>query len=219
MDDLVQAALTKWPDVPHCYGWLGLDARGVWRMRDAQAQEHNAAGDKIRNAALLGFINRNYLHDQQGRWYFQNGPQRVYVNLEATPYIVRTSPDLGLLLHTGVAMGEVTAAYLTQAGQLILRAADTLAQMDDRDLAGCLASASIDGKVASDEALMTWLADTPATSPGEATESTEATGATMSITLATTRQYEINVQRGELAELMQECGYEARPQPDQDAAK
>ncbi|MEG1326098.1 MAG: DUF2946 family protein, partial [Janthinobacterium sp.] len=34
MDDLVKQALAKWPNVPHCYGWLGLDARGHWRMRD-----------------------------------------------------------------------------------------------------------------------------------------------------------------------------------------
>ena len=30
MDDIVKAALKKWPNVPHCYGWLALDARGDW---------------------------------------------------------------------------------------------------------------------------------------------------------------------------------------------
>ena len=34
MDEIVKAALKKWPDVPHCYGWLALDARGDWYMRD-----------------------------------------------------------------------------------------------------------------------------------------------------------------------------------------
>ena len=38
MDDIVKAAIAKWPNVPHCYGWLGLDARGNWYMRDDQAQ-------------------------------------------------------------------------------------------------------------------------------------------------------------------------------------
>ena len=38
MDDIVKAALAKWPNVPNCYGWLGLDARGNWYMRDDQAQ-------------------------------------------------------------------------------------------------------------------------------------------------------------------------------------
>ena len=34
MDDMVLAALKKWPNVPACRGWLGLDARGQWWMRD-----------------------------------------------------------------------------------------------------------------------------------------------------------------------------------------
>jgi hypothetical protein len=28
MDDIVKAALLKWPNVPHCTGWLALDGRG-----------------------------------------------------------------------------------------------------------------------------------------------------------------------------------------------
>ena len=28
MDDIVKQAMAKWPNVPHCYGWLALDARG-----------------------------------------------------------------------------------------------------------------------------------------------------------------------------------------------
>ena len=38
MDDLVLQAMAKWPNVPDCYGWLGLDARGDWYMRDDQTQ-------------------------------------------------------------------------------------------------------------------------------------------------------------------------------------
>ena len=38
MDDIVKQALAKWPNVPDCYGWLGLDARGRWFMRDDAAQ-------------------------------------------------------------------------------------------------------------------------------------------------------------------------------------
>ena len=101
MDELVKQALTKWPNVPHCYGWLGLDARGHWRMRDQQAQQQQLPGDKIAHAALLGFINRNYGHDDRGCWFFQNGPQRVYLNLEATPYIARSDPQHGFILQTG----------------------------------------------------------------------------------------------------------------------
>jgi hypothetical protein len=106
MDDIVKQAMAKWPNVPHCYGWLALDARGTWRMRDEAAQRADAPGDKLNNPALVGFINRNYQHDERGCWYFQNGPQRVYVNLEATPFIARTDPAQGLVLHTGAALGE-----------------------------------------------------------------------------------------------------------------
>jgi len=38
MDDIVKAALKKWPNVPACYGWLALDARGDWYMRDDRTQ-------------------------------------------------------------------------------------------------------------------------------------------------------------------------------------
>ncbi|HVL74370.1 MAG TPA: DUF2946 family protein, partial [Noviherbaspirillum sp.] len=157
MDDIVRQAMAKWPNVPHCYGWLALDARGTWRMRDDRAQSMNLPGDPIRNAALVGFINRNYLHGDQGRWYFQNGPQRVYVNLETTPYIARTDPAHGFLLHTGDALGPVEAAWLTDDGRLVLKNGERIAQVDDRDIAQCLPALCIDGKSVSDEALMAWL--------------------------------------------------------------
>ena len=46
MDDIVKQAMAKWPNVPDCYGWLGLDARGNWYMRDdpAQASGHFDSG-------------------------------------------------------------------------------------------------------------------------------------------------------------------------------
>ena len=135
MDDIVKQAMAKWPNVPHCYGWLALDARGNWRMRDEAAQRAGAPGDKLANAALVGFINRNYAHDDQGRWYFQNGPQRVYVNLEATPFIARTDPGQGFVLQTGQALATVEAVFMLDTGAVILQAGEVVAQLDDRDLA------------------------------------------------------------------------------------
>ncbi|MDR3396769.1 MAG: DUF2946 family protein [Pandoraea sp.] len=93
MDEIVRQAMAKWPNVPHCYGWLALDRRGQWRMRDEAAQAAGAAGDPIRHAALLAFIARNYASDDAGRWYFQNGPQRVYVALAYAPFVVRLTWD------------------------------------------------------------------------------------------------------------------------------
>jgi len=157
MDDIVKKAMAKWPDVPHCYGWLALDARGAWRMRDERAQHLGLPGDKVIQAALLAFINRNYLADERGCWYFQNGPQRVYVNLDTTPFVARTDPQQGLLLQTGAAVGALDAAFLTELGELIVHSGDVVAQVDDRDMATMLACMEIDGAPASDEALMAWL--------------------------------------------------------------
>lgn len=89
MDDIVRQALAKWPNVPHCTGWLLLDRRGAWRLRDDAAQAAGELGSPIRHAALNAFIGRNYECDAQGQWFFQNGPQRVYVELAYTPWVVR----------------------------------------------------------------------------------------------------------------------------------
>jgi hypothetical protein len=163
MDDIVKQALAKWPNVPHCYGWLGLDARGNWRMRDERAQHFNLPGDKLTNAALVGFIVRNYASDERGCWYFQNGPQRVYLNLETTPYVARTDPAQGFVLHTGEALGRPDAAYLTEAGELLLQRGAVVAQLDDRDVAQALERLEMDGHAIGDETLLAWLEDSAAT--------------------------------------------------------
>jgi hypothetical protein len=157
MDEMVKKAMAKWPDVPHCYGWLALDARGAWRMRDERAQHLGLAGDKLTQAALVGFINRNYAVDERGCWYFQNGPQRVYLDLEATPYIARTDPAQGLLLQTGEALDVLDGAWLSETGALIVRSGDKVAQLDDRDMAQAMQALELDGKPASDEGLMAWI--------------------------------------------------------------
>jgi hypothetical protein len=157
MDDIVKKAIAKWPNVPHCYGWLALDARGAWRMRDERAQQLGLPGDKLNQPALLGFINRNYAADERGCWYFQNGPQRVYLNLEATPFIARTDPQHGLVLHTGEPLEKIERAGLTDAGELIVARGAKVAQLDDRDMAQVITLMRIDGAPASDDALMDWI--------------------------------------------------------------
>ena len=130
MDPIVEAALRKWPHVPHCHGWLALDARGDWYMRDERTQAAGpfpqAKGSLIRHDKLRDFIHRNYLRDEQGAAYFQNGPQRVYVDLEATPYIwrVRQDPQRAgvweVSAHTGEPAQRVEAAWLDEQGRLYL---------------------------------------------------------------------------------------------------
>ena len=93
MDDQVLRSLMKWPNVPDCFGWLALDRRGQWRMRDEFAQQNKLSGQVIKHTALNEFIARNYACDVLGRYFFQNGPQRVFITLDATPWIVRIIPD------------------------------------------------------------------------------------------------------------------------------
>lgn len=105
MDDLVQQAIRKWPNVPACSGWLGLDARGQWFLRDDAVQAAgpfpSSKGDLLAHDKLLAFIGRNYAADAHGQWFFQNGPQRVFVELENTPWIWRVQPSGQLHTHTG----------------------------------------------------------------------------------------------------------------------
>jgi hypothetical protein len=124
MDEIVRAALRKWPNVPHCYGWLGLDVRGQWFMRDERIQAAGAfpqvKGSRIDHPKLLDFIGRNYEHDDAGSWFFQNGPQRVYVQLEAAPWVWRLDPggdSSRLRSHTDVA-ATFESAYVDEHGRL-----------------------------------------------------------------------------------------------------
>ncbi len=123
MDDIVKAALAKWPHVPHCYGWLGLDARGNWYMRDDKTQALGtfvqSKGSLLRHDKLIDFIQRNYEADAQGRWFFQNGPQRVYVALESTPLIWRIGDDFAVTAHTGVA-AQPRACLVDETGHVYL---------------------------------------------------------------------------------------------------
>ena len=124
MDEIVEAALRKWPNVPACRGWLGLDARGDWWLRDERAQAAGpfpqVRGSRIEHAGLREFIARNYERDAaSGGWFFQNGPQRVYVELEAAPWVWRVEAAGGLQSHTGRA-ARYEAALLDEAGRLFV---------------------------------------------------------------------------------------------------
>ena len=123
MDDLVKKALLKWPNVPHCYGWLGLDARGDWYMRDDRVQAQGpfmqAKGSRLRHDKLIDFIQRNYEADALGQWYFQNGPQRVYVELESTPWIWRFTPDGQVRSHCD-RPAQVRSCLTDEAGHVYL---------------------------------------------------------------------------------------------------
>jgi hypothetical protein len=126
VDESVKAALAKWPNVPHAYGWLSLDARGQWFIK----------GSRVDNAVIADFIGRNYTHDERGRWFFQNGPQRVYVALAAAPWVLAfTDTAHSLVTHTGVAVQAIHAATQDAQGRLFLVTDLGPAALDDRALA------------------------------------------------------------------------------------
>ena len=132
MDDIVKQALAKWPNVPDCYGWLGLDARGNWYMRDDRAQAagpfsggtQQSKGSLLKHDKLIDFIQRNYESDARGQWFFQNGPQRVYVELGVTPWVWRIDRNMAgddiITAHSG-APAVFRACVVDELGRVYLK--------------------------------------------------------------------------------------------------
>ncbi|AEC20517.1 hypothetical protein PT7_1977 [Pusillimonas sp. T7-7] len=130
MDEQVIAAMARWPDVPDVYGWLSLSERGEWRLHpqgDALLPQHCAPGaccspgEAISSTTILQFMNRNYAVDDAGQWYFQNGPQRVYVRLDAAPYILHTvneGSEHRLRSHTSHDIASISGWWLDDDGKL-----------------------------------------------------------------------------------------------------
>ena len=136
MDESVLRGMAKWPNVPAVYGWLTLDRRGHWLIK----------GEDIANPAVTAFISRNYEHDEQGRWFFQNGPQRVYVAPEYTPIVYRVTGEkspLEIESHMGKKVGSVSGAWIDETGALLIATEQGIGLVDDRDLERLL-SAFID---------------------------------------------------------------------------
>ena len=130
MDEIVLRSMLKWPDVPAVYGWLALDRRGNWMIKTVAGRF-----ERIAHAAVKEFIGRNYASDSEGRWYFQNGPQRVFVALDYTPWVYRfDDAGQGLLAHTGAAPRALEAVFLDDAGALLLETEIGIGVLLDRDL-------------------------------------------------------------------------------------
>lgn len=158
MDDIVSRAMAKWPKVPAVYGWLALDRRGQWSIKSA-----NEGGfENIDNPKLIEFISRNYTHDEQGRWHFQNGPQRVYVNLDYTPLVYRIAGATALAFetHTGAPCTALQSVYMDEAGNLLLAAAPGPGLLLDRDLPRALqALCYADGHTLDEKRLLALIED------------------------------------------------------------
>jgi hypothetical protein len=124
-DEAVVRAMEKWPDVPECFGWLSLTRRGAWHIK----------GDLIEHARAVEFLGRHYRGDDQGRWFVQNGPQRVFIALDYTPWVFRFDAHSGFSSHTGIPCNDISDAFEDDEGNVLLTCGLGVGLVDDRDLA------------------------------------------------------------------------------------
>jgi len=138
MDEIVRQAMAKWPNVPAVYGWLALDRRGNWLLKR----------ETIANEALNAFISRNYLHDDAGCWFFQNGPQRVFVDLDYTPFVYRVTSELkaplALATQVGHSVNTIRGAWIDEQGTVLLHSDRGIGIVHDQDLDPLLLGSMID---------------------------------------------------------------------------
>lgn len=142
MDEQVLRAMARWPSVPAVFGWLRLDRRGNWllvdRGRDDFDEARDGVGSPITNERIVEFIGRNYTADDTGRWYWQNGPQRVYVDVEAAPLVLRVFGDANaprLVTHVGEPVGSVDGGWIGPGGEVLLATDRGPGVVHDLDLA------------------------------------------------------------------------------------
>jgi len=177
------SAIAKWPNVPACYDWLSLDRRGNWRLQ----------GERVTHHGFIALLNKQYGVDERGCWFVQNGPQRVFVRLDYTPWIFRFSAD-GLLAHTGIAAGVAEACFLDEEGSALIATELGIGLLDDRDLPAFLNECRQEANIAVDEE--SWLK----IMAGEPHRPISWHGLALK-----------NIIKSELAE---RCGFQTNPQPD-----
>lgn len=190
MEDWVFRAMARWPDVPALFGWLALDRRGRWRIK----------GELIQRPQVIDTINANYAADADGRWFFQNGPQRGYVALAYTPLVLQFDTDGRLWTHTGLPVTSPEAAYMDEDGAITLVSEHGPGVVRDDDLPQMLERLRGPTGPADEAALMTALD----ASSGRTTALTVALG-----------PIELPVVRLDAAELPRVTGFVREPRPKQ----
>jgi hypothetical protein len=148
MEDWVQRSLKRWPNVPALYGWLRLDRRGHWLIK----------GEVISRLQIIDTINRNYAADDQGRWYFQNGPQRGYMQLEYAPLVLRATVNDVLMTHTDRLVAQVSDVFMDETGALLLRTEHGPGALIDDELEWALHRITVNGAAIDNDQLAIALA-------------------------------------------------------------
>lgn len=134
MDKSVLDAMEKWPNVPAVYGWLSLNQAGLWRFHSGGDYQRGVPGESISNSTLTEFIGRNYAHDERSYWFFQNGPQRVFVGLDATPWIAHLDQELHLRKQDHSLIGTVNHWYIDEQGKLYALTPEGMVLIQGRDV-------------------------------------------------------------------------------------
>jgi hypothetical protein len=123
----ITKANIKWPNVPDVYNWLSLDHRGNWLIKR----------EKIHHQGLKDFISTHYTEDSLGRWFFQNGPQRVFVTLGYTPYVLSIQSD-GTTTHFKTQTNKVIASFdqlwIDNEGRMLASWGRHIGLISDQDL-------------------------------------------------------------------------------------
>ena len=123
----ITKANIKWPNVPDVYNWLSLDHRGNWLIKR----------EKIHHQGLIDFISTHYTEDSLGRWFFQNGPQRVFVTLGYTPYVLSIQSD-GTTTHFKTQTNKVIVSFdqlwIDNDGRMLASWGRHIGLISDQDL-------------------------------------------------------------------------------------
>jgi hypothetical protein len=136
MEEWVRRSLKRWPNVPALFGWLRLDRHGRWLIQ----------GEHITRPQIIDTINRNYAADEQGQWYFQNGPQRGYMELEYAPLVLRATSDNRLVTHNELRVNSPSQAFMDEDGALLLQTEHGAAALIDDELEWALQRISVLGQ-------------------------------------------------------------------------
>lgn len=132
VDDLVEKALARWPNVPAIAGWLKLNMQGDWLLTGPVPE-----GLTISHPRILNFIARNYGCEADGRFYFQNGPQKAYVHLAYTPWVYRIHPlEQGALMlstHTGL-IDWPLAMFQDEQGRVLIQGGQGIGLLHSNDM-------------------------------------------------------------------------------------
>jgi hypothetical protein len=148
MQDWVIRAMQRWPNVPALFGWLGLSRKGRWLIKN----------EVITHPRIITAINENYAVDPNGRWYFQNGPQRGYIQLESAPLVLHVEGER-LVTHTGRSVMSPTMAYLDEEGAVLIATEHGPGEIVANDLDWVLQRLTVAGRELREDELVAALTE------------------------------------------------------------